>query len=306
MNQLLKFLGGLVLALIIGIILMSVGAGIATVAKDRVTEPEGDVLLVLELEGVILDGKRFLEQLIEYREKENVKGILLRINSPGGVVGPSQEIYREIVRTRAEFKKPVYAFGRSLVASGAYYAAVGADKIYSNPGTLIGSIGAIMEFANLEKLYEWAKIERFTVQSGKFKDIGSEHRPMRDEEREMLTAMTLEILQQFKGAIAEGRKMAMRDVDEIADGRIMTGVAAQRLGLIDQIATFSEVVKIAGEELDLGEKPELFEPPKKKRSFFELASELEGESRIEKAINGLLGRKLLGKPLYLMPGAFIE
>ena len=140
-------------------------------------------ILQLELEGVIMNGKKFLKNLKKYREDKNVKAILVVIDSPGGSVGPSQEIYTELLRTRTEFKLPVICVSNGLVASGAYYSAAACDKLVVAKGALVGSIGVIMSFANLEKLYDWAKVTRYSITSGKFKDSGAEYRAMRSDEK---------------------------------------------------------------------------------------------------------------------------
>src|SRR5690606_7819038 len=139
----------------------------------------------------------------KYREEDHIKAVVVQVNSPGGVVGPSQEIYSEIVRTREEYKKPVVFSCLGLAASGAYYAAAGADKFVVNPGCMVGSIGVIMQFANLEKLLSWAKIERYALKTGAFKDTGAEYRPMGAEERAMLEDLLNSVLGQFKKAIVD-------------------------------------------------------------------------------------------------------
>jgi len=145
-----------------GMLVLSVG-GLVSLFGSGDERVDKASILALDLEGVIMDGKDMLELLRKYRKEDRIKGVLIRINSPGGVVGPSQEMYEEIKRTREEFKKPVYVFCSAVAASGAYYAAVGADKIYTTPGCMIGAIGALMEFMNLEKLYDWAKVQRMPL-----------------------------------------------------------------------------------------------------------------------------------------------
>src|SRR4029077_13140783 len=144
----------------------------------------------------------------------DVKAIVLRLNSPGGAVAPSQEIYQAV----KNYKKPIVASMSSVAASGAYYVACGAKKVYANPGTITGSIGVIMEFANLEKLYEWAKIKRFSIKTGRFKDVGAEYREMTADERALLQNMVDDVLSQFTLAVSEGRNIPLETVKEIADG----------------------------------------------------------------------------------------
>jgi protease-4 len=302
MSRFWKVLGILVILMMVGGFLMVAG-GIAVALKGvRETPLERESILVLDLEGIILDSKKFLKDLREYRKKAEIKGVLVRVDSPGGVVGTSQELYHELVATTERYKKPVVVSGRSLIASGAYYASLAADKIYINEGALVGSIGVIMEFANLEKLYDWMKINRYVIKTGKFKDTGSEHRPISDEEKAYLQNVVDKVLVQFKKAVQEKRKMSPRDVDEIADGRIMTGQEAVDRGLADKVGTFSDAVREIGEMTGLGEEPRLFEPPKKSPPFIELFSESYSKVDINKTVNDFLKTELFGRPLFIMPG----
>lgn len=268
-----------------------------------------DSVLVLDLKGVIIDGKKILKDLRKYRDENSIKGILVRIDSPGGVVGPSQEIYEELKRTSQEIKKPVVISVSSLAASGGYYSAVGGDWIVVNPGALLGSIGVIMEFANLEGLYDWAKIKRYSLTTGKFKDAGAEYRKMTDEERSLFQSMINEVLDQFVKAIADGRKLPEDKVKVIADGRIFTGQQAVKLGLADQLGTFTDSVKKIGELTGLGEKPELFFPPKERPNPFDFIMTYDTDQEEEtakgfvKALDHFTKRNLAGKPLFIMPSA---
>lgn len=278
--------------------------------KEKITKSS---ILLLELDGVILDSTEFLEQLHEYAGEDDIKGVLIRINSPGGVVGPSQEIYSEIKKVREVLKKPVVVSCAGLAASGAYYAAVAADKIVTNPGTMIGSIGVIMEFANLEDLYGWAKIKRYVIKTGAYKDSGAEYRAMREDEKALFQQMADEVLAQFKGAVAEGRKMAPDKVTQYADGRVFTGETAVKLGFADQLGTIEDAKKLIGQMSGIGPKPEMFEPPKKRPSLSDLLSEVSSRvapakseigSIAGEAFHQLLQPELLGRPLFLMPGTF--
>lgn len=259
-------------------------------------------VLVLNLEGVIFDATPFLEDLHEYAREKDIKGVLIRINSPGGVVGPSEEIYQEIKRIRTELKKPVVVSVSGLAASGAFYAAMGADQIVTNAGSLMGSIGVIMEFANLEKLYEWAKIQRYVVKTGAYKDSGAEYRPMRDDEKLLFQQLANEVLAQFKDAIATSRKLKPELVDQYADGRVITGSTAVSLGFADKIGTFEDARKLVGQLSGLGEDPEIFEPPPSRQ---EVLAEIFGRARVETRPEVLVGEvlkaRLWGQPLFLMP-----
>jgi protease IV len=263
-------------------------------------------VLHLKLEGVIIDGERFLKALKKYRDEKDIKAIVIEINSPGGVVGPSQEIYEEIKRTRTEFKKPVVAVSPGIMASGAYYSAVAADKIVVAPGAMVGSIGVIMEFANLEKLYEWAKISRFTINTGKYKDSGAEYRTMRDDERQLFQDMINEVWEQFKEAVAEGRGLKKEEVEPYADGRVVTGATAVKLKFADEVGTVDRAFEMAADLAGLDDY-DVFEVPKSRPGLMEILSGGEEEATssakiADQVVERVFKTKLLNQPLFLMPG----
>ncbi len=274
------------------------GNEVKSVAKNSIMH--------LKLEGVIMDGKKFLDPLLHYRDNKKIKGIVIEVDSPGGVVGPSQVIYTEIKRTRTEFKLPVVVVSNGLNASGAFYSSVAADKILVSPGTLIGSIGVIMEFANLQGLYDWAKVQRYSITTGKFKDSGAEYRSMRADERELFQSMINEVWVQFKTAVAEGRKMKPEDVEPYADGRVLTGAQAVKIGFADDFGTLEDGFRLAAEMAGLGKNYEVFEPPHKKKSVFDFIfpeEDDEAYTRIAgKIIDKVMKTGLVNRPLFLMPG----
>lgn len=225
---------------------------------------------VLEINGVIMDSKKALKSLKAFEENPAVKALVVRINSPGGAVAPSQEIYEAIKR----FPHPKVASMSSVAASGGYYIAVAADQIYSNPGTITGSIGVIMEFANLEKLYEWAKVKRFSIKTGKFKDSGAEYREMRAEERELLQGMVDDVLVQFKTAVAIGRKLTFDQVTPLADGRIFSGTQAKAVHLIDELGGIDDALAAAGKLGGIQGKPRVITEEKKHKGAIELFQDL--------------------------------
>lgn len=301
MKRFLQIVFILMVVLFVGSILAGVG-GLVAVFNPPEEHVSKSSIMALELDGVIMDSKDILDLLRKHREDERVKGVLIRISSPGGAVGPSQEIYEEIKRTREEFKKPVIAYCSSVAASGAFYAAMGADKFVTMPGCLAGSIGVIMSFVNMEKLYDWAKIHRYSITTGKFKDAGAEYKAMSPEARELFQDMLNDVLGQFKKAIVDGRKLKPEFVDSYADGRVFTGQQAVKLGFADKIGTWDDARKMLGDMTGLGKDPEVFKP-KKARSFMERLEEA-SESRFGgSAIEKVLHTKLNGTPLYLMPGA---
>ena len=272
-----------------------------------------NTILRIEMRGVILNGRKFIKNLKRYREEDKVKAFVIDINSPGGAVGPSQEIFAELKRTREEFKKPVICVSTGVMASGAYYAAAACDQVIVAPGALVGSIGVIMEFANLERLYDWAKVTRYSITSGRFKDSGAEYRAMRDDERVLFQDMINEVYQQFRATVKEARKLNDQVLDEYADGRVFTGTTAVKMGFADKEGYFEDAVKTAAEVAGLGEDYELSEIPKKKMSIFDLGERDEEDninSLLEKfsgaeakqAIDKVLRANYLNQPLFLMPG----
>lgn len=261
-------------------------------------------ILVLELNGIILKNDRLLDDLGKYAKKKEIRAIVIKINSPGGLVGPSEAIYQELKRVREKYKKPVIASCSALAASGGYYVAVAADKIFTNAGSMLGSIGVIMEFANLEKLYDWAKIKRYAITSGKFKDSGSEYREMTPEESELFQNLVSDVHDQFVKAIAEGRHLDVKTVASLADGRVFTGRQAVELGLADQIGTFQDAIDEAAKLAEIKGEPELFEPHSKRPPFLEFLMDVTGQENEIDEISKWLKLELIGKPLYLMPGTW--
>lgn len=242
---------------------------------------------VIELNGVIMDSKKFLKRLKGFEERDNIKAVVVRLNSPGGSVAPSQEIYEAVKR----FPKPLVASMGSVAASGAYYIAMGSKKVYANAGTITGSIGVIMEFANLEKLYEWAKIQRYVIKTGKFKDAGAEHREMTPEERLLLQTMIDDVLGQFKKAVAEGRKLPATKVDDVADGRIFSGAQAKALNLVDELGTLDDAINDAAKQAKITGKPRVVYYDKPKYNWVDLIMDERGgaDEESEAPVGGVGG-----------------
>jgi protease-4 len=227
----------------------------------------GENVGVIEIKGVISDPKPVLENLRELRKKKSVRAIVLRIDSPGGGVGPSQEIYEEVKKTK-RVKKVVASMG-AIAASGGYYVAAAADRIVANPGTLTGSISVLMEFANLESLLNKIGVGAFVLKSGQFKDAGSPLREMTPKERELLQGFIDNVHEQFVTAVADGRKMSKEKVQAIADGRILTGEQAQELGLLDSLGNLEDAITLAGKLGGIKGEPSVFYPKKKRFSLLE-------------------------------------
>jgi protease-4 len=227
----------------------------------------GDKIAVVEISGVITQSSGIIEEIHQYLEDEGVKAIILRIDSPGGGVGPSQEIHREVLKVKTR-KKVVTSMG-SVAASGGYYIACASDLIVANPGTITGSIGVLMEFTNIEELFKKIGIKGVVLKSGEHKDIGSPFREMTPEEKKILQAVIDNVHQQFIQAVAEGRKMDRSKVTQIADGRILTGEQAKQAGLVDQIGNLQDAIDITAKLVGIEGKPNILYP-KKKFSLWEL------------------------------------
>ena len=230
----------------------------------------GRVALV-RIEGVLLTSDHIVDELRDYAEDSSIKAIVLRIDSPGGGVVPSQEIYNAVKYARKEGKKVIVSMG-SVAASGGYYVAAAADKIVANPGTLTGSIGVKMEFANLEKLLEKIGVQGMVVKSGEYKDIGSPYRTMTEPEKKLLQGVIDDVHSQFILAVAEGRHLQEADVRAIADGRIFTGQQALTLKLVDQMGDLNDSIQLAGSLAGIKGKPNVTEK-RKKIPFFEYLKE---------------------------------
>jgi protease-4 len=205
--------------------------------------PIGERVAIIRIEGPILDSKAVVEEIKNYLKDPSVKAIILRVDSPGGAVAPSQEIYEE-VRKAVTKKKVVVSMG-SVAASGGYYIAAPATKIIANPGTLTGSIGVIMEIPNLEGLMSKIGVKTEVIKSGKHKDLASVFRGVGKEEREILQGVLDNVHEQFITAVAEGRKLLREDVKKIADGRVFTGEQALKVGLVDELGNLEDAVKTA-------------------------------------------------------------
>ena len=261
------------LSIAIGIFL-SYGALQSLISNSNTkTLSDDSSVLVLNLEGVIMRSNKFLKTLRDYIDKDNVKAVVIRVNSPGGAVGPSQAIYRELIKIREEFKKPIIMSLEAIATSGAYYISAGADQIVTQAGTLMGSIGVIINFANLEELYKWAKIKRYAIKTGKYKDVGADYRSMSTDERAYLQGVLYEVLEQFKNDVVKGRNLDPKLVDQNADGRIFTGEKAVELGFADRIGNFSDAIELA-EELTGEESLKIFNP-KDRSSFFRWFEDIE-------------------------------
>jgi len=227
----------------------------------------GEKVGVLEVKGVIANVQPTIEELAKFRRDGSVKAVVVRIESPGGGVSPSQELYQEIRRTVRE--KPVVVSMGSVAASGGYYIACAAQKIYANPGTITGSIGVILQFTNFEELLRKIGFRMEVVKSGPYKDVGNPGREMTAEEKAYLQEMVDNVHQQFVRDVARGRGMKVEKVREVADGRIFTGEQAMELGLVDELGNLKDAINAAAKMAAIEGEPKIVYPEKEKKSVFD-------------------------------------
>jgi protease-4 len=257
--------------------------------------PGGPRVAVVEIEGIILDGDQVVRELRDHAENPAVKAVVVRVNSPGGVVAPTQEIYNAIQRVRKGGKPVVASFG-AVAASGGYYIGAATNRIFANPGTLTGSIGVVMQMANVEGLLKKVGVEYVVVKAGAYKDVGNFARTMTAEERRILQALLDDVHGQFITAVAQGRGLDESAVRAVADGRIYSGAQAKTLKLVDELGGFEEAVEAAGKLGGVPGKPKLI-LPRKRFSFTDL---LKNELGVGLPSALLPTLPTLRTPLYLM------
>lgn len=227
----------------------------------------GDKVALIRIEGIILDSRKVIEEIEKYSTDSSVKAVVLRVDSPGGGVAASQEIYEEIIKLKK--KKIVVVSMGSVAASGGYYIASPADRIVANAGTITGSIGVIMEIPNFEGLMEKIGVKTQVIKSGPHKDIASAFRSMSKEEKEILQELIDDVHDQFIRAVSDSRGIAYEEVKKLADGRIFTGRKAKELGLVDELGNLNDTIKLAGELSGIKGKPVIVSK-KEKFSFWDL------------------------------------
>lgn len=227
----------------------------------------GDKVGILEVEGTIVDARRMVAQIEEFRDRNNIKAVVIRIDSPGGGVGPSQEIHAELKQLAKE--KPLIVSMGSVAASGGYYLAVAGERIFANPGTITGSIGVIMSFPNYQDLMGKVGIQTEVVKSGRFKDIGSSTREFLSADRALLQGVIDDVHMQFVDAISVGRNMPIDRLKPFVDGRIFTGRQAKDAGLIDELGTLGDAIKYAAKVSGLEDDPDLVYPEPEKTNLID-------------------------------------
>jgi protease-4 len=291
------------LTVLVAAVLVYLGvAGLFIIGVGGLSRGEGGPALfgprvaIVELEGVIIEVDDIVRELKVHRENPSVRAVVMRINSPGGVVAPTQELHDAVLRLR-QAGKPVVASLGAVAASGGYYVAVACDQIYANPGTLTGSIGVIMQLANLEQLMKKVGVDYVVVKAGQFKDIGNVSRAMTPDERRVMQALLDDVHGQFIGAVATGRKLAREDVVRFADGRVFSGTQAKELRMVDALGGLEDAVLAAAKLAGIPTPPTVVQP-RRRFSIMELL-----RSQFGGTAAGLLMRPTLPAfktPLYLM------
>lgn len=255
-------------------------------ADTAISSREG--IGLIEVKGMILDSKETIRQLRHFLKQDNLKAVVLRVDSPGGIVAPSQEIYEEVKKFAAK-KKIIVSMG-SLAASGGYYISAPATMIYANPGTITASIGVILKLSNIEALMDKIGIKSYTLKTGKYKDSGSPVREFSTEDRAMLQSVIDNTHEQFIRAVAEGRRLPIDEVRRIADGRILSGEQAKGLKLVDRLGTLQDAIEEAGKIAGIKGEPEVILPPKKKVNYLDILAdgvEEKFEGTLKSALGGM-------------------
>src|ERR1700691_4710743 len=230
----------------------------------------GSKIGVVELDGVIFSPKQIVPQLKRFNDDSSIKAIILHVNSPGGGVAASEEIYREVKRIREEKKKRIVASIETVGASGAYYVSAASNKIYADQGSVVGSIGVIAEWVNYGDLLKWAKLKSVVLKTGEFKDTGNPARDLTPAEQEYMQSLIDNMFGQFIQAVADGRGLKYDDVKSIANGKVWTGKEALDMKLIENIGDFQAVVKDTAKSVGISGEPTLVRPEKDHKTLLDL------------------------------------
>jgi len=248
-------------------IALTIAFRLGTWSTDLSMGGVGDKVGIINIIGPIVSSEETIKELEKFRSRNDVSAILVRIDSPGGLVAPTQEIYEKIKLIKQE--KPIVASMGSVAASGGYYISLGADSIIANPGSIVGSIGVIMNYPVMTELLNKVGINFETIKSGELKDVGSYSREVTKADREHLNNMVLDMYKQFVDAVTQNRSLSEEEVLKIADGRVFTGRQSKELGLIDVIGTFDDAITIAGSLGQIKGKPKTVQVNKKRPSLLD-------------------------------------
>ena len=285
----------LIFTLIVGVTAVGITLLVVMATSDSdlmATNKNGEKVGVIEINGVISESKDVILNLKRFREDDSIKAIVIRIDSPGGGVGPSQEIFREI-RETIKTKKVIASMG-TIGASGGYYIAAGANGIIANPGTITGSIGVIIGYTNFQKIFQKIGLVPVVFKSGEYKDMGSPVREMTEKEQKIIQDFVNKIHHQFVRDVAEGRQMDQGKIGNLADGRIYTGEEAKKLGLIDRLGNLNDSIEWAGRLGGIKGKIVTVYAREKKFSFLKYIT----ESAADELFNRLMNSAPTGGYLY--------
>jgi protease IV len=241
---------------------------------------------LIEIQGTIMESEEIIRNLNYFYLRNDIDGILVRVNSPGGSVAPSQEIYEKIKSIRENSEKPIVVSMSSMATSGGYYVSIGADSIVANPGSITGSIGVIMGYPTITKLMDIIGVDYTTIKSGKFKDSGSLFRNTNINDSQYLEEVVHELHNQFKSDVIKERLISLDKIDDIAQGQIFSGRQALSLGLIDRIGTFEDAIWLIGEMAGFNSRPSLIRIPEKRPSFIDA---IMGEIKVNLGVEQLYG-----------------
>ena len=272
----------ILLSIIVLIIILSIPFDSKNTYKSKIA--------ILEINGTIMDSKKIVDDLNDFNSNDDIKAIIVRLDTPGGAVAPSQEIYNKVKNISIENKKPIIASMGSVAASGGYYIAIGADKIIANPGTITGSIGVIINFPIAKDVVEKVGFKFNTIKSGKMKDAGSPYRDPTDEENIFFQDIVDDLYVQFVTEVSNQRKISINNLKNITDGRIFTGNKAYELGLIDTIGTFEDALNISKNLANISGEIDLVYPKDEKGKFIKMIFD---ESRLRLNAMGNI-------PMYLL------
>jgi protease-4 len=262
-----------VLIIVFGIFTLVIFGWLFSEPYDETASTSGEKVALVTLDEPILSSEEIVRQIKKYRDNKSIKAIVFRVNSPGGGVAASQEIYEEVKKTR-ESGKPVVVSMGEVAASGGYYVSLGANKIVANPGTLTGSIGVIIQYIQVEELMKKIGVDAPTYKSGRYKDIGSPFRRSTEDEKKFFDQLIANVYEQFVDAVIAERKLDRRKVLQYADGRVFTGKQAVEYGFVDTLGTLEDAIALAGEMSGIEGKPRVIKERKAKPFFGESVSEL--------------------------------
>ncbi len=251
----------------------------------------GEKVAVIPIEGEIFESRDTIDLLHRYADNNMVRAIVIRINSPGGAIGPSQEIFQEIRKVRRASGKPIIASFDNVAASGGYYIAAACDEIISNPGTITGSIGVILQWMEVGDLLAWAKMRPETIMSGEKKDAGSPLRELTPDERAYLQRITTQLHLQFINAVVAGRKgrITLAALTPIADGRVFTGEEAVQLKLVDRLGNLDDAIETAAKRAGIQGKPSVLYPRKRKNTWLDLLTDTESKTLVDRVVSRRAG-----------------